>query len=93
MRKYLPVVLALAVGFGAGWVSRPKPPAPLPPLDLAGEIGIIKGRPPSTNLRPHSVIVDGRAQACGACAPDPGAEIWTVFLDGNRVKIACTQVP
>jgi hypothetical protein len=93
MRRSLVVAFALVVGFAAGFASAGRKPPPPPPIDWAGEIGVIKGHPPSINLRPHSVIVDGRPRPLVVERPAPDAEIWVILLDDNRVKIACTQVP
>lgn len=91
MRRFVVPLFALAVGFACGWVSRPRP-APPPPIDWAGDVALIRGRHPAVRLRPHSVIADGRPQVV-AYKPAGDPEIWVLYLNGNRVQVACTQAP
>jgi hypothetical protein len=103
VRRFLPLVLAFAVGGAAGWLARAprpesnsptaaNPDAPAP----ESEVTVYRQGYPPERYRIHNVTADGR-KVYAAPVANPDAEhlatyVFSHVLGHNRLEVGCSRV-
>lgn len=94
MQRFLFFALAVAIGFGIGWLSHPNHDEPLAALDSGESVYVSRITPgegvATYHFRPFMVKVG--ADKTRLSDPAPDAERWLISLADGRVEIYAVRV-
>lgn len=88
MRRIVPVLVAVVVGFAVGYLVSCRPAVPISDLSPVAILHISDPAAQPVRLTVHRRVIDGRGETLrGAAGPD----IWRIDLAGGRIVLFCSR--